>query len=125
MTQVPSKPPLPPSDLARVLFAGALMGWANLVPGVSGGTMLLVCGVYPAFIRAVTDLTALRFRAATLAWVAALAAGGALAVLASAGAVKALVEAHPIAMYSLFIGLTLGGLPLVLHRAGPTGANPR
>lgn len=108
-----------PSELARVLLAGALMGWANLVPGVSGGTMLLACGVYPAFIAAVTDLTRLRLRADTLLWVATLAAGGAAAVLVTAGAAKALVESQPVAMYSLFIGLTLGGVPLVVRRARP------
>lgn len=99
------------------------MGWANLVPGVSGGTMLLASGVYPAFIAAVTDLTRLRFRAKSLVWVGALAAGGAAAVLGSAGAVKSLVESHPVAMYSLFIGLTLGGVPLVIRRARPFSAS--
>ncbi|HKK52004.1 MAG TPA: DUF368 domain-containing protein, partial [Myxococcota bacterium] len=27
------------------------MGLANLVPGISGGTMLLAAGVYPTFIH--------------------------------------------------------------------------
>lgn len=108
--------------LARVLLAGALMGWANLVPGVSGGTMLLACGVYPAFIAAVTNLTRLRLRAETLLWVATLAAGGAAAVLVTAGMAKALVESQPVAMHSLFIGLTLGGVPLVVRRARPLSA---
>ena len=32
------------------------MGLANLVPGVSGGTMLLAMGIYPDFISAVADV---------------------------------------------------------------------
>lgn len=106
----------------RVLLAGALMGWANLVPGVSGGTMLLACGVYPAFIAAVTDLTLLRLRRRALLFVATLAVGGAIAVVSSAGVIRELVVAQPVVMYSLFIGLTLGGVPLVLRRARPVRA---
>ncbi len=107
---------------ARVVLAGALMGWANLVPGVSGGTMLLACGVYPAFIAAVTDLTLLRVRRNAVLFVLALAAGGAAAVVSSAGVIRELVVSQPVVMYSLFTGLTLGGVPLVLRRARPIRA---
>ena len=37
------------------------MGLANLVPGISGGTMLVACGIYTLFIDAVSDATRLRF----------------------------------------------------------------
>ncbi len=103
----------------RVGLAGALMGWANLVPGVSGGTMLLVCGVYPNFVSAIADLTRLRLRRQTLLWIGTLTAGAAIAVLSAAGVIKSWVETQPVAMYSLFAGLTLGGVPLVVRRAAP------
>ncbi len=35
----------------RGAVGGLLMGLANLVPGISGGTMLLAAGVYPDFIE--------------------------------------------------------------------------
>ena len=44
----------------RGAVGGILMGLANLVPGISGGTMLLAAGVYPDFINAVADLTTFR-----------------------------------------------------------------
>ena len=43
-------------------LGGVLMGLANLVPGISGGTMLLAAGVYQRFIDAVAEGTTLRFR---------------------------------------------------------------
>ena len=46
----------------RALFGGLLMGLANLVPGIIGGTMLLAAGVYPSFIDALADVTRFRFR---------------------------------------------------------------
>ena len=44
----------------RVVVGGFLMGLANLVPGVSGGTMILALGLYDRFIGAIADITRLR-----------------------------------------------------------------
>jgi len=98
----------------RVLVAGTLMGLANLVPGVSGGTMILACGVYEDFVAAVSAFTTLRIRKNHVIFVAliAMSAGGIILVLA--GSVKRLVELHRPEMYSLFIGLAWGGVPLVM-----------
>ena len=41
----------------RCVMGGVLMGLANLVPGISGGTMLLAAGIYPRFIQALADLS--------------------------------------------------------------------
>ena len=50
----------------RSVIGGMLMGLANLVPGISGGTMLLATGVYPQFISGVAEVTTFRFRPRTL-----------------------------------------------------------
>ena len=95
------------------------MGLANLVPGISGGTMLLAAGVYPAFISGVAEITTLRFRTQSVVLLGSIVATAALAILLLAGSVKTLVESHRWVMYSLFIGLTLGGIPLVWRMARP------
>jgi len=95
------------------------MGLANLVPGISGGTMLLATGIYPAFISAIAELTTLRFRARSIVLLAAVAGAAVLAILLLAGPTKTLVVEQRWAMYSLFIGLTLGGVPLVWRLARP------
>jgi len=104
---------------ARCTIGGVLMGLANLVPGISGGTMLLAAGVYPAFINAIAELTTLRIRLRPVFTLAFIAGSAALAILLLAGAMKALVIEQRWAMYSLFIGLTLGGVPLVWRLARP------
>jgi len=48
-----------PGDLrgwCRLIFCGLCMGAADLVPGVSGGTMALVLGIYEPFIRSLCTL---------------------------------------------------------------------
>jgi putative membrane protein len=103
----------------RGAIGGCLMGLANLVPGISGGTMLLAAGVYPGFIAAIAEVTTLRFRIRSMILLAAVVGSAALAILLLAGNVKDLVVYHRWIMYSLFIGLTLGGVPLVLRMARP------
>jgi putative membrane protein len=112
-----------PSPLTSIALRGAvggvLMGLANLVPGISGGTMLLAAGVYAGFIGAIADLSTLRWRPRGLVLLGAIAGSAALAILLFAGAVRDLVVHHRWLMYSLFIGLTLGGVPLLWRLARP------
>ncbi|MCA9292680.1 MAG: DUF368 domain-containing protein [Phycisphaerales bacterium] len=99
--------------VARGAFGGALMGLANLVPGISGGTMLLAAGIFRAVITALAEVTTLKFRVRSLVLLASVAAAGGVAILLGAGLLKSLVLEHRWIMYSLFIGLTFGGVPMV------------
>jgi putative membrane protein len=95
------------------------MGLANLVPGISGGTMLLAAGIYPRFIQALADLSALRFRKSSFFVLTLVGIAAGVAILLGAGPVKDAVVNHRWAMYSLFIGLTLGGIPVLWQMARP------
>ena len=106
-------PPSLPLLVGRGVVGGVLMGLANLVPGISGGTMLLAAGVYPAFIHAIAEVTTFRIRVHSLVLLGTVVASGTLAILLLAGSVKGLVVEHRWIMYSIFVGLTLGGVPVV------------
>ncbi|MCP4038114.1 MAG: DUF368 domain-containing protein, partial [bacterium] len=107
------------SLVVRSAVGGVLMGLANLVPGISGGTMLLAAGVYPNFISAIAELTTLKFNKRSIILLGTIALAAALAILLLAGAMRSLVIEQRWIMYSIFIGLTLGGLPLVWRLAAP------
>jgi len=109
----PSPPPNLPALSVRAGVTGVLTGFANLVPGISAGAVLLATGVFRDFINAMSDLATLRFTRRSIVFLGVLAAGWGTAVLFGAGVVQALVTNHRWVMYSLFIGLTLGGVPLV------------
>ncbi len=100
-------------EAIRAFFGGTLMGLANLVPGISGGTMLLAAGIYPKFIGSIADISRFRFRLQSLVVLGCVLAAAAMAILLGAGVLKDLVVDHRWVMYSLFIGLTLGGVPAV------------
>ncbi|MEZ4319709.1 MAG: DUF368 domain-containing protein [Myxococcota bacterium] len=111
-----------PALAARGVMGGLLMGMANLVPGISGGTMLLAAGVYPDFIQAIADLTRMRFSLKAIVVLGAVGVAAAVSILIGAGTIKHLVLEHRWVMYSLFIGLTLGGVPLVWRLIGKPDA---
>lgn len=113
----PTNPPLT-SIVLRGSFGGVLMGLANLVPGISGGTMLLATGIYPRFIEAVGEVTTLRFRKVSLVTLGSVVLAAGLAIAGLAGPVKDLVVDQRWIMYSLFIGLTLGGVPVLWRLVG-------
>ena len=103
----------------REILSGLLMGLANLVPGISGGTMLLAAGVYPQFIEGISEVTTFHFRLRTLSTLATIGAAATIAIVAAAGVVRELVIDHRWAMFSLFVGLTLGGVPVIWRLLRP------
>lgn len=108
-----------PASATRVVVGGFLMGLANLVPGVSGGTMILALGLYDQFIGAVAELTSLRWSRSMFVFLALVGVGLVVAVLALSGPAVWLVTFHRWAAYSLFIGMTLGGVPLLWRCVRP------
>ena len=112
-----------PKTAARVA-QGALMGAANTVPGVSGGTLALMFGIYERLIGAIRDgaRAVLRFvrgdlrgglaglRAVDWALLLPLAAGAFLTVVLLAGVLETGLEEHPEAMAGLFLGLVVASI---------------
>ena len=121
-------------DLAN-LARGLLMGAADVVPGVSGGTMALILGHYERLISAISHIDrellrlalARKWRAAAehmdLRFLIGLALGIASGVLMLATLMHYLLEHHQPYTYAAFTGLILGSCYLVaqrLHRWRPT-----
>ena len=105
--------------LIRCGLGGVLMGLANLVPGISGGTMLVACGIYTLFIDAVSDATRFRFSKQTIMILAAVVIGAGIAIGGLASSIHWALVHHRWMMFSVFIGLTLGGIPILWSMAKP------
>ena len=105
--------------MIRGFLGGFLMGLANLVPGISGGTMLLATGIYDRFIAAVSQVTTFRFRLDSIVLLGIIIIGGGFAIILGAETLGSLVHEQRWIMFSLFIGLTLGGVPLLWSMIQP------
>ena len=102
-----------PTPVVRTLLTGGLMGTANLVPGVSGGTMVLVCGLYAHFVDATAAVSRGRFGRSALSFLGLLFAAKFAAMGLLGAPVAEAVESHRSVAYSLFLGMTLAGTPVV------------
>lgn len=107
------------NGLISLFLKGLAMGAANVVPGVSGGTIALVTGIYERLIHALKscDLTAIRLLASgqfARSWqhvdgtfLAVLLSGVALSVLSLARLFKYLLMHHEVPTMAFFFGLIL------------------
>jgi putative membrane protein len=111
-------------SVVRLGLGGALMGLANLVPGISGGTMLVAVGVYREVIDAIAAASRLGFTRRVLVTLAILIVSAGVAIGGLAWAISwGLAEARW-AMYAVFIGLTWGGAPMLFRMTRPFGVGP-
>jgi putative membrane protein len=116
-----SDPDKTPEHIApgRVVGGGLLMGLANLVPGVSGGTMILAMGLYDRFIESIANVTRLKLSWDSIVFLGLIGFGAAVAILGLSGVAVGLVSEYRWIMYSLFIGMTLGGTPELIRHCRP------
>lgn len=105
--------------VVRAPIAGVLMGLANLVPGVSGGTMVLVMGLYDDFVTSIADVTRFRLRRDNVALLAVLGGAAFIIIALCAGVMSRAVTHNRSMMFSLFIGMTLGGAPILIRLIRP------
>lgn len=128
------------SEAPGLVARGACMGMADVIPGVSGGTMALILGIYARLIEAIRsfDLGALKLlgggqpRAALerVHWrfLGAVVCGQGLGVVVCTKGIKlpALIQSHPEPVFALFFGLVLGStLWLLRDLVRSPGAGPR
>lgn len=103
-------------DYALITLKGMGMGAADIVPGVSGGTIALITGIYEEFIDSLksfsTVLPTLKKEGLKGAWkhvnanfLAALFIGIAISLLSLVKVIKHALEFHPILLWSFFFGL--------------------
>ncbi len=130
----PEEQPAPRRSLLGNLVRGALIGLVETVPGVSGGTVALVTGIYDDLIASGHHLTSaaknlvlgpdrvagMRQSLARVSWrlVIPLVIGMALAVLTIAGPMAHLVETYPATMRAIFFGLVAGSVLVPMRLSG-------
>lgn len=96
-------------------FHGFCMALADSVPGVSGGTIAFILGFYDRFINALHNLLGdRRQRRNALAYLLNLGGGWLLGLTASVLALARLFAANIYLMSSVFLGLTVASLPLIV-----------
>lgn len=97
--------------MIKSILKGMVIGIANIIPGVSGGTMMVAMGIYDKLIHCITHLFS-EFKK-SVAFLFPIAIGMGIALVAGAFGLEMLFEKLPIQTNLLFIGLIVGGLPAI------------
>lgn len=96
------------------MLRGVVIGLANIIPGVSGGTMMVSMGIYDTLIYCITHLFR-QFKKSVLTLLP-YGIGMVLAIVVGAFGLKAAFASFPLPTNALFIGLILGSVPMILKQ---------
>ena len=97
--------------MVKSILKGMVIGIANIIPGVSGGTMMVAMGIYDKLIHCITHLFS-EFKKSVL-FLFPILIGMGIAIIASSFGLEYLFANFPIQTNLLFIGLIVGGLPAI------------
>lgn len=95
--------------MIKNILKGTVIGIANIVPGVSGGTMMVAMGIYDKLIHCITHLFK-EFKKSIL-FLIPIFIGMGIAIVGSSFGLEYLFSNFPVQTNLLFIGLIVGGLP--------------
>lgn len=104
------------------VLKGAIIGIANIIPGVSGGTMMVSMNIYDRIIHAITNLFK-EFKK-SVATLLPIFIGMGLGIVGLARVIGIMFDKVPIQTNLLFIGLILGGLPMIAKNVKGSGVKP-
>lgn len=97
--------------MLKNILKGVVIGIANIIPGVSGGTMAVSMGIYDKMIHCVTHLFK-EFKK-SVQFLLPIFIGAGIGLLGLTFVIQAAFERFPMPTNFLFIGLIVGGLPAV------------
>ena len=101
-----------------LVVKGFIMGIANIIPGVSGGTLALILGIYEDFIGAISHFFS-NFKK-NICFLAPIGLGILLAVATLSRVIDYSFNHYPIPTSLFFVGLVLGGIPMLYSKVKGT-----
>ena len=95
------------------ILKGIMIGIANIIPGVSGGTMAVSLGIYDKLISSVSNL--LKDWRSSVRTLLPLLIGCGIGIVGFTYAIEYLLSHHTFVTCMAFVGLILGGLPVLFQ----------
>lgn len=95
--------------MIKNILKGIVIGLANVIPGVSGGTMMVSMGIYDKLIHSITHLFSELKK--SVMFLLPIFIGIGIAVVVVPFGIEYLFAEYPFQTNLLFIGLIVGGLP--------------
>lgn len=97
------------------VFKGLIVGGTMLVPGVSGGSMAMILGIYTKLVHAVSSF--MKNIKENFLFLVLFCMGGGIGILLFAKPILYLIETYPMPMTYFFLGAVAASIPLILKEA--------
>ena len=109
------------------VWKGALIGIANVIPGVSGGTLALILGIYEKLTESIGEFFECTHekRMEYIVFLSQIAAGVVGGILLFSKLIKYFFENHYEGTSFFFLGLIVASLPAVIHHRKKISPNRR
>lgn len=104
-----------------IVICGMIVGVANIIPGVSGGTMAVVLNIYDKVISSIADF--FKDWKKNIKFLLPLLIGAGLGIFLFGKLLGFLLESYPMQVNFFFVGLILGSIPMISKKAMDGGAN--
>ena len=101
-------------DYLRLAIKGGIIGVANIIPGVSGGTLAITLGLYDKIIGAVSHF--FKNLKDNLKLLIPIGLGAVVTIILLSKIIKTSLDKFPLATILLFVGLILGGMPILFKK---------
>lgn len=95
-----------------LVLKGFFMGIANIIPGVSGGTIAIILGIYEQFIASISHLFSNLKK--NLQFLIPVVIGMGSSILVLSGVIEYSYDNFPLPTMMFFVGLVIGGIPMLL-----------
>ncbi len=98
----------------KLIIKGFFIGIANIIPGVSGGTLMIAMGIYEDLIDAISHFFK-NFKK-NIKLLALLGVGTAVALISGSFFITGALDNFRLPTILFFIGLILGGIPMLYNK---------
>lgn len=97
-----------------LMIKGFVFGIANIIPGVSGGTLAMTMGIYEGMINSISHL--FKDLKKNIMFLLPIGVGAVISILLMSKLINSCLENYPFPTTLFFIGLILGGIPLITKK---------
>lgn len=101
-------------EQVKLMIKGFIIGVANIIPGVSGGTLAITLGIYEKLIGIISHF--FKNIKENIKFLLPIIIGAGLSILILSNVISYSLEEFPFPTTLLFIGLILGGLPMLFGK---------
>ncbi len=102
-------------DKIILMLKGMIIGVANIIPGVSGGTLMIILGLYEDVINTISHFFK-KFKK-NIKFIIPIAIGMVVSILLLSKVISVCLDKYPFPTTLFFVGLIIGGLPLLWNKS--------